>query len=50
MSPDKSVEQASIEQGWQVLESAKEKEHGLREAFLLNNAGFCCVPSVPLST
>ena len=49
VSPDKSVEQASIEQGWQVIESPNDKEHGLREAFLLDNVGFCWVPSVPLS-
>ena len=49
VSPDKSVEQASIEQGWQVIESPNDKEHGLREAFLLDNVGFCWVPSIPLS-
>ena len=47
--PDKSVELASIEQGWQVIESPTNKEHGLREAFLLDSVGFCWVPSVPLS-
>ena len=49
VSPDKSVEQASIEQGWQVIESPNDKKHGLREAFLMDNVGFCWVPSVPLS-
>jgi len=43
------VEQASIEQGWQVIESPNDEEHGLREAFLPDNVGFCWVPSAHLS-
>jgi len=49
VSPDKSVELANIEQGWQVIQSPTDKEHGLREAFLLDSIGFCWVPSVPLN-
>ena len=48
VSPDKSVEQASIEQGLQVIGSPTDKEHGLRKAFLIDSVGFCWVPSVPL--
>ena len=38
--PDKSVEQACIEKGWQVTESPIDKEHGLREASLLDSVSF----------
>ena len=48
VSPDKSVEQASIEQGLQVIGISADKEHGLRKAFLIDGAGFYWVPSVPL--
>ena len=45
--PDKSVDQASIEQSWQIIESPTNKGHGLKEAFLVDSADFCWVPSVP---
>ena len=49
VSPDKSVELANIEQDWQVIQSPTDKEHGFREAFLLDSIGFSWVPSVPLN-
>lgn len=49
MNPDKSVELANIEEGWQVIKSPTDKEHGLREAYLIESAGFCWEPSVPLN-
>jgi hypothetical protein len=48
VNPDKSVELANIEEGWQVIQSPTDKDHGLREAYLIDSAGFCWVPSVPL--
>ena len=48
VNPDKSVDLANIEEGWQVIQSPTDKEHGLREAYLIDSAGFCWVPSVPL--
>ena len=35
LDKDKSAELASIEHGWQIIEIYTDKEHGLREAFLL---------------
>jgi catechol 2,3-dioxygenase-like lactoylglutathione lyase family enzyme len=35
--------------GGMILQAPTDKPHGLREAFLLSPAGFCWVPSRPLS-
>ncbi len=35
--------------GCMVLQPAKDKPHGLREAFILSPSGYCWVPSIPLA-
>lgn len=44
--PDKA-EAAAVEHGFQVMASAANKPHGLREAYLLDADGFVWVPDVP---
>ncbi len=47
--PDASQDRAS-DAGWEVVESACDKPHGLREAFLRDTCGFIWVPCVPSGT
>jgi len=50
VDPDAAVVRAEAEDGWTVLQQATDKEHGIREAFILDPLGYCWVPSVPLPT
>lgn len=45
--PDKA-EAAALDYGFEVMASASNKPHGLREAYLLDADGFVWVPDVPL--
>lgn len=45
--PDKA-EAAAVGHGFQVMASAANKPHGLREVYLLDADGFIWVPDVPL--
>ncbi len=45
-NPDKA-EEAAMEHGYQVMASAANKPHGLREAFLVDPDGYIWVPDVP---
>ncbi len=47
-NPDKA-EEAAMEHGYQVMASAANKPHGLREAFLVDPDGYIWVPDVPSS-
>ncbi len=46
--PDKA-EEAAMEHGYQVMVSAANKPHGLREAFLVDPDGYIWVPDAPSS-
>ena len=48
VNPDDAAKRAEAEDGWQVLQPPGDKEHGVREAFILDPMGYCWVPSVPL--
>lgn len=43
--PDAAMERAKTQEDWLVIEEAKDKPHGIREAFLLDPFGYCWVPS-----
>ena len=45
--PD-AAEARARAQGHIVLESATDKPHGLREAYLVDPDGYCWVPDVPI--
>ena len=47
LDPDDAVARAKDAAGWTVLQEATDKPHGLREAFLLDDLGYCWVPSLP---
>ena len=44
LDPDQA-EQRAVESGHTVLQSVRDKPHGLRECFLLDPDGYCWVPS-----
>ena len=44
--PDKA-EQAALEHGYEIMASAANKPHGVREAFLVDPDGYTWVPDVP---
>ena len=44
LDPDQA-EQRAVESGYTVLQSVRDKPHGLRECFLLDPDGYCWVPS-----
>jgi catechol 2,3-dioxygenase-like lactoylglutathione lyase family enzyme len=46
--PD-AAETAARQRGFHVLAGALDKEHGLREAVILDDEGYAWVPSLPLS-
>lgn len=46
IDPDEAVKRALSTDGWTVVQDATDKPHGLREAFLLDDLGYCWVPSV----
>ncbi len=46
-NPDIISAKAEARDGWTVLQPATDKPHGLREAFILDNIGYCWVPSLP---
>lgn len=46
--PD-AAERRAREAGHTVLAGAADKPHGLREAYLLDDDGYCWVPSVPVA-
>jgi len=48
IDPDAAAKRAEATDGWQVLQHPADKEHGIREAFILDPMGYCWVPSVPL--
>ncbi|XDZ66943.1 glyoxalase [Alphaproteobacteria bacterium LSUCC0684] len=48
VDPDAAATRAEAEEGWTVLQHATDKEHGIREAFILDPLGYCWVPSLPL--
>lgn len=45
--PDAAVRRAGEDADFTILQPATDKEHGLREAFILDPLGYCWVPSVP---
>ena len=44
--PDAAVRRAGEDADFTILQPATDKEHGLREAFILDPLGYCWVPSV----
>ncbi|MGC6484902.1 MAG: glyoxalase [Candidatus Puniceispirillales bacterium] len=46
--PDAAVARAEAEEGYTILQPATDKEHGIREAYILDPLGYCWVPSQPL--
>ena len=46
--PDAAVIRAGQDAGFTILQSATDKEHGVREAFILDPLGYCWVPSVSI--
>lgn len=46
--PDAAAERASTTEGYTVLQPALDREHGVREAFILDPLGYCWVPSRPI--
>ena len=47
LDPDAAVTRAEAEPDWTILQPATDKEHGVREAFILDPLGYCWVPSLP---
>ena len=47
--PDAAVMRAK-HQGWDLIAAARDKPHGLREAYISDPEGYCWVPSLPLTT
>ena len=48
LDPDQA-ERAAREHGYTVLDSASDKPHGLREAYLVDDDGYICLtPSLPI--
>ena len=47
-NPDDAVERATATRDYTILQPAKDKEHGVREAFILDPLGYCWVPSLPI--
>lgn len=47
--PDDAVAAVQGRDGVTVLQEARNKPHGLREAYILDREGYCWVPSRPLS-
>jgi len=45
--PDAAVSRAKAEEGFIILQQAADKEHGVREAYILDPMGYCWVPSLP---
>lgn len=43
--PDVAVTRAGAEDDFTILQEATDKEHGIREAFILDPLGYCWVPS-----
>ena len=49
VDPETALERAQDHEGATVLQEAKNKPHGLREAYILDPDGYCWVPSRPLT-
>ncbi len=47
LNPDEAVQRAKAG-GYVVLAEAMDKPHGVREAYILDDDGYCWVPSIPL--
>ena len=49
VDPETALERAQDHEGATLLQEAKNKPHGLREAYILDLDGYCWVPSRPLT-